>query len=59
MCAVLDAGRSEVSAAMYADDGGQWKTVWDARVVSPEELCSQVDGRPFLRRGFAPCGRDP
>ena len=48
VCAVLDAGRNEVSAAMYADDNGQWKAIWDARILSPEDLCSEVDGPTFF-----------
>ena len=48
VCAVLDAGRSEVSAAVYADEDGRWKTVRDARVLSPEELCSDVDSTTFF-----------
>ena len=52
VCAVLDAGRSEVSAAMYAEADGLWQTVRDARVLAPEELCSEIEG-PTLFCGEA------
>ena len=48
VCAVLDAGRSEVSAAMYADEDGQWRNVQEARVLSTEELCSEIDSTTFF-----------
>ena len=60
VCAVLDAGRSEVSAAMYADEDGQWKD----RAGRPRSLNrgAVLRGRLgydlLLRRGAAPGGRN-
>ena len=44
VCAVLDAGRNEVAAAVYAEEDGVWKTVRDAWIAAPEELCSSIEG---------------
>ena len=57
VCAVLDAGRNEVAAAVYAEKDGVWKTVRDAWIAAPEELCSSIEGAsPLLRRGIVASG---
>ncbi len=44
VCAALDAGRGEVAAAVYAEEGGIWRTARDAWIASPEEVCSGIEG---------------
>ena len=44
VCAALDAGRGEVAAAVYAEEGGLWKTTREAWIASPEEVCSSIEG---------------
>ena len=44
VCAVLDAGRNEVAAAVYTEEDGVLKTARDAWIAAPEELCSSIEG---------------
>ena len=48
VCAVLDAGRNEVAAAVYTEEDGVLKTARDAWIAAPEEVCSSIERSPAL-----------
>ena len=42
VCAVFNAGRGEVAAAVYQRSGGEWKQVLPEQVTTVEGLCSAI-----------------
>jgi tRNA threonylcarbamoyladenosine biosynthesis protein TsaB len=42
VCSILDIGRGEVAAALYAVEQGRWNKVDQERIMTPEELCDRV-----------------
>ena len=42
VCSILDIGRGEVAAALYAAEQGSWNKVDQERIMTPEELCARV-----------------
>ncbi len=48
VCAVLQAGRSRVSAAFYGRRRGQWQRQGDYRLTTLGELCADIETRTFF-----------
>ncbi len=48
VCAVLQAGRGRVSAALYRRRQGQWQQQGDYRLTSWEDLCAEIETRTFF-----------
>ena len=42
VCSILDIGRGEVAAALYAVEQGRWGKLDQERIMTPEELCDRV-----------------
>lgn len=53
VCAVQDAGRKELLAAVYRSVGGVWKRALAEQVITPETLAGKLRGRTLI------CGEVP
>lgn len=42
VCSMLDIGRGEVAAALYAVEQGRWSKIDQDRIITPEDLCARV-----------------
>ncbi|MDO8490552.1 MAG: tRNA (adenosine(37)-N6)-threonylcarbamoyltransferase complex dimerization subunit type 1 TsaB [Dehalococcoidia bacterium] len=51
VCAVSDAGRGEIAAALYQTKRGCWQQLVPERITTVEELCAGIEGRTLF------CGR--
>jgi tRNA threonylcarbamoyl adenosine modification protein YeaZ len=53
VCAVLNAGRAEVAAAIYCKKGGRWQQIMAEQIITAEHLCSKIKSKTIF------CGEPP
>ncbi len=54
VCAISNAGRGEIGAAIFEGRGGEWKKVIGEHVTTVEALCSSIDRMTLFCGEFLP-----
>jgi len=54
VCPVINAGRSEVAAALYQSVKGQWQRIAPDQIITLEQLCAQITRPTIFCGDFVP-----